>query len=81
MNLSEGGCAVRGTKPIPNQAVLLLRFYPPDWDSPIEIKSARVCWVRGWDFGVEFLNVKPELQLRLRHLIQELQTQKNKVEC
>ena len=77
LNLSEGGCAVQGTKPIPNQAMLLLRIYPPQWNLPIVVKAAVVRWVRGLDFGVEFLNIDTEVQAEVHRLLKELQAQDN----
>ena len=60
-----------------NQAMLLLRIYPPQWNLPIVVKAAVVRWVRGLDFGVEFLNIDTEVQAEVRRLLQELQAQDN----
>ena len=78
VNLSEGGCAVRGTKTIPNQAMLLLQISPPQWQQPIVIQSAAVRWVRGGDFGVEFLNIADDVKEQVRRLLEELHASDNR---
>lgn len=72
LNLSEGGCAVRGDKRVPEQAMLHLSIYPPGCNTPLVIKNATVRWVRGWDFGVEFLSLSLEERAEVRRLLQEL---------
>lgn len=72
LNLSEGGCAVRGDKRVPEQATLHLRIYPPGRNTPVVIKNASVRWVRGSDFGVEFSSLSPEERAELHQLLQQI---------
>lgn len=72
LNLSEGGCAVKGDKRVPEQAILHLSIYAPQSKTPLVIQNATVRWVRGWDFGVEFLSLSPEERTGVQRLLQEL---------
>ncbi len=72
LNLSEGGCAVKGDKRVPEQATLHLSIYPPGRDTPIVIHNVTVRWVRGWDFGVEFVSLIPEERAGIQRLLREL---------
>ena len=72
LNLSEGGCAVKGDKRVPEKAILNLSIYPPGREAPIVIENAAVRWVRGWDFGIEFVSLSPEERADVQMLLHEL---------
>lgn len=72
LNLSEGGCAVKGDKRVPERAMLNLSVFPPGRESPIVIPNAAVRWARGWEFGVEFVSLSPDLQAEIKKLLEEL---------
>lgn len=72
LNLSEGGCAVRSDKRVPEKALLVLTIYPPGHKSPITLKNASVRWVRGWEFGIEFVSLSPDERAAVQRLVQEL---------
>ncbi len=70
LNLSIAGC--RALSDIPVLAGELgVRIEVPRRQNPLEILVAMVRWTRGSEFGVEFLQIEPEQQRRLRELIQE----------
>ncbi|MEW6544823.1 MAG: PilZ domain-containing protein [Nitrospirota bacterium] len=70
-NLSESGCAISTTAPVPQGTTLTLRIYVDD-DAPIKIDQAVVRWSSGNEFGLEFLNTRPDEQDRLTHLLHRL---------
>lgn len=72
VNLSEGGCAVQGDKRVPERAMLNLSIFPPGRESPIVIPNAAVRWVRGWEFGVEFVSLSPDLRAAIKQLLEDL---------
>lgn len=72
LNLSEGGCAVRGNTRVPEKAMLHLSIYPPGRPSPLLVETAAVRWVRGLEFGLEFVNLSPEQKKQVRTLVEEL---------
>lgn len=72
LNLSEGGCAVKGDKRVPEKALLNLSIYPPGRQTPIVIQHAAVRWVRGCDFGIEFVSLSAEQRAEVQALLQEL---------
>lgn len=72
VNLSEGGCAVQGNKRVPERAMLNLSIFPPGRPLPIVIPSAAVRWVRGWEFGIEFVGLSPELRAEIKKLLEDL---------
>lgn len=74
IDLSEGGCAIHSEKTLDKGTFLSFTISPPALDSPIRVDSAAVRWVKGREFGVEFLKMRPEEQERLRQLVQTLQT-------
>lgn len=74
INLSEGGCAVQGDKRVPERAMLTLSVFPPGCETPIVIPNATVRWVRGWEFGVEFVSVTPDLRAGIRKLVEDLKS-------
>lgn len=74
LNLSEGGCAVKGDKRVPEKAMLNLSIFPPARETPIVIPNAVVRWVRGWEFGVEFVSLTPDLRVEIKKLLEDLKT-------
>lgn len=72
VNISEGGCAVQGDKRVPERAMLDLSVFPPGRKPPIVIPNAAVRWVRGWEFGVEFVSLTPDLRAEIRTLLEDL---------
>ena len=59
LNVSEGGCAIESAKSLKTGDYVSLLIHPHDQGQPIAIESAAVRWVRGRDFGVEFVKIRP----------------------
>lgn len=59
VNVSQGGCAIESEKSLKTGDYVSLLIHPHDQGQPIAIESAAVRWVRGRDFGVEFVKILP----------------------
>ena len=64
-DISKTGCGIRGTIIPPVRSTTRLALYLPHQMSPISL-NARVIWVAGEYFGVEFTNMRREDYLRIR---------------
>ena len=73
MDLSLGGCRIVSDIPVATGTALELRVYVPGVDSPLRIEQARVRWVRGRAWGVEFIRLPAEDLERLRQLVKNLE--------
>lgn len=71
-NIGVGGCAVKGDKNIRVGAFVELRIDLPHLDAPLPIDVAVVRWAIGQKFGLDFLEIRPEEQKRLRRFIKTL---------
>lgn len=65
VNLSRGGCAIRGTTPVQKGDYLRLRLFPAADHPPIEVGLAPVRWATSDQFGVEFITLAPQDAQRL----------------
>lgn len=54
VDLSRGGLGVRGNQPVKVGMELTLFLYLPHGEDPLLVMEARVAWVSGRKFGVEF---------------------------
>jgi hypothetical protein len=57
VNLSRGGCAIRGTTPVQQGEQLKMLLFPSPNMSPIEVSLAPVRWATAEQFGVEFVKL------------------------
>lgn len=73
MDLSAGGCRIAGQGAVPPGSMLELRFQLPGQPTPLEIGLATVRWAKGPDIGVEFLQVRKDVEERLRQFIASLE--------
>lgn len=69
LNVSQKGWRVCGDCVVSLGMHLLIRLDLPGQSRPIEIEDATVQWVRGKDFGVKILAMKPETEMRLNKFI------------
>ncbi len=53
---------------------LKLRLSLPDQAPPMDIELAAVRWAKGQESGLEFINMEPEEQTRLRRFVSTLET-------
>ena len=57
LTVSHEGCQVAGTMPVAVGMVLKIWISPADRDEALYVKEARVLWVRGHQFWLEFRQV------------------------
>lgn len=72
-NLSIRGCAVESGVSVQVGTTVTLRVYVPSHKEPIQISRAGVTWSAGQDFGLEFTDLDPKEEERLKKLIASLQ--------
>jgi c-di-GMP-binding flagellar brake protein YcgR len=66
VNLSSGGCAIIGTRPVQRGTYVRIQIFPSPSAPSIVIGLAPVRWERNDQFGVEFITVSPRDQQRLQ---------------
>jgi len=69
LNVSVPGCAVHSRKQVQPGSYLELRMLVPDTTSPLRVGLAKVRWCDGRRFGVEFIKMPGEDQVRLGRLV------------
>lgn len=75
VNLSPGGCRIKGDQSLKDSAYLRLMLYAPNDPVPIKIELAIIRWVSGDEYGIEFIRVHADHQARLRQLLKFLEMQ------
>ncbi len=73
IDLSVNGCRITGQGDVPPGSMLEVRFQLPDQSPPVDIGLATVRWAKGPEFGVEFLQVRKDVEERLRQFIATLE--------
>jgi FixJ family two-component response regulator len=71
IDLNVNGCSVESEQRISPGMYLTLRFHLPDRGVPVTVTIARVRWAQDSVFGVEFIQMPHNDQLRLKHLTKE----------
>lgn len=75
INLSVGGCRLKGDQSLRESPYLRLLLYAPNEPSPIKVELAIVRWISGDEFGLQFVRVHADHQRRLRRLLKFLELQ------
>jgi hypothetical protein len=70
VNLSRGGCAIRGTTLVQKGNYLRVRLFPVAQHPPIEVGLAPVRWTNTEQFGVEFITLNPRDAFRLQRYLE-----------
>lgn len=73
LNLSTGGCRVRGDNSLKASPYLRLLLHPPNDTSPIKVELAVIRWVCGEEYGLQFIRMNADHQARLRQLLRLLE--------
>jgi PilZ domain len=73
LNISTGGCKIESGSRVEPGTELELHVHLPDQEPTLEIKRATVLWSREREFGVKFLSMRTEEELRLRFFLEPLQ--------
>ena len=71
LNVSVPGCAVHSRKRVQSGSYLEMRMLVPDTTSPLRVGLAKVRWCEGRRFGVEFIQMPGEDQVRLGRLVRK----------
>ncbi len=74
LNVSTGGWKVDSDQPVQRGNYFGLRVLLPDQGLPLKVGLATVRWSSGREFGLEFLRMQPEEQVRLRRFVSSLET-------
>ena len=69
LNLSVPGCAIHSRKPVKPGSYLEMRMLVPDITPPLRVGLAKVRWCEGRRFGVEFIQMPGQDQVRLGRLV------------
>ncbi len=76
VNLSLGGCAVESERKVQRWKYLTLRIFLPNQDAPLVVDRAQVrSSHRRQLLPLEFLDMQPEEQARLRRFVTALETE------
>jgi len=73
VNLSRGGCAIVGTRPVQQGTYMRIQIFPSTSGPSIVIGLAPVRWVMNDQFGVEFISLSPPDQQRLQSYVAYLE--------
>ncbi len=73
-NISTGGWNVDSDQPVERGHYFGLRVVLPDQAVPLKVDLAAVRWSSGREFGLEFIRMQPEQQVRLRRFVGTLET-------
>ncbi len=71
LNVSVPGCAVHSRKRVQPGSYLEMRMLVPDTTSSLRVGLAKVRWCEGRRFGVEFIQMPGEDQVRLGRLVRK----------
>jgi PilZ domain len=69
LNVSVPGCVVHSRKRVQPGSYLEMRMLVPDTTPPLRVELAKVRWCEGRRFGVEFILMPGEDQVRLGRLV------------
>ena len=75
LDLSDGGCRIETDQPVVVGATFECRVYVPGFSWPLRINLAQVRWVQGKTFGLQFIDVQPEEQAKLKQVIVNLKAE------
>ena len=72
LDLSLGGCMIETDLPVVVGALFEFRIYVPGLDWPLRIDEAQVRWVKANTFGIQFMKIQPDEEVKLKHVIATL---------
>ncbi|MDH4186228.1 MAG: PilZ domain-containing protein [Nitrospira sp.] len=74
LNVSVPGCAIHSLNPVAPGSYIEMRMLVPDAAAPLKVGLAKVRWSEGPLFGVEFIQMLGEEQIRLGRLVKRQST-------
>ncbi len=72
LDLSDGGCRIESDAPVVTDTAFECRIYAPGLNWPLRIDEAKVRWVKGNTFGLEFISMHPDERVKLKQVIANL---------
>jgi PilZ domain-containing protein len=72
LDLSTGGCMIETDFPVIVGASLECRIYVPGLDWPLRIDEAQVRWVKANKFGIQFMKIQRDEEVKLKRVIASL---------
>ncbi|GKS59705.1 hypothetical protein YTPLAS18_32320 [Nitrospira sp.] len=70
-DLSAGGCSAECSVPLTVGMELRLSMFLGDHQWPVRVDGAVIRWVSGTRFGLEFFQIRPAVQDRIRQYIRD----------
>ena len=74
LDLSVIGCRARGAFAVKKDDYASVLIDVPRFEHPLHVPLAVIRWSSGQEFGMEFIQMEPDDQKRLRELIQAIKT-------
>ncbi len=75
-DISLNGVRIQSLSDLPRNTLVMIRLWLPDQQDSLDIDQAIVRWVRGQEFGVQFVSLSNEADFRLAvHIERVLQQQ------
>lgn len=71
INVSVPGCEISSKKPVKPGTYLEMKVIFPDLEASLSVQLARIRWCNGRRFGVEFIRMPGQDQVRLGRLVKE----------
>ncbi len=75
LDVSAGGCRIETEASVVVGASFECRIYAPGFDWPLRIEEAQVRWINGNVFGLEFKEIAPDEQVKLKKLLSGLKAE------
>jgi len=72
LDLSTGGCRIETDFPVIVGASFECRIYIPGLDWPLRIEEGQVRWVKAGTFGIQFMKIHPDEEVKLKQVIATL---------
>ena len=70
-NVSVPGCEIQSKKPVEPGSYLEMKVLVPDNEASLCVGLAKVRWCHGYRFGVEFIRMPGEDQVRLGRIVKK----------
>ncbi|MDH4084106.1 MAG: PilZ domain-containing protein [Nitrospira sp.] len=64
-DISLNGVRIQSLSDLPRNPLVMIRLWLPDQQDSLDIDQAIVRWVRGQEFGVQFVSLSNEADFRL----------------
>jgi len=72
LDLSTGGCKIETDLPVVVGDAFECRIYIPGLDWPLRIDEAQVRWVKANKFGIQFMKIQRDEEVKLKRVIASL---------